>query len=174
MTDSPTPESPATSSIRSTLRVNGVDHDLDLDPRTLLVHALREQVGLTGTNVGCLTGDCGACTVLIDGKSTKSCSVLALTAAGAEVTTVEALSNPDGSLHPVQQAFLDEFAFQCGYCVAGMLLVTCELLEREPDPDDSQIEEAINGNLCRCTGYGAIRNAVRRAAVQGAEGGTPA
>lgn len=152
------------------LRVNGVQHELNVDPRTLLVHAVREELGLTGTNVGCLTGDCGACTVLLDGRTAKSCSVLAATADGAEVTTIEGLRGADGSLHPVQQAFWDEFAFQCGYCIPGMVLTTCELLEREPDPDARQVDEAINGNLCRCTGYGSIRQAVRRAAGQSPTG----
>jgi carbon-monoxide dehydrogenase small subunit len=145
------------------LTVNGVDHDIDVDPRTLLVHAVREQVGLTGTHVGCLTGDCGACTVVVDGRTTKSCSVLALSAAGARVETVESLADGD-DLHPVQQAFWDEFGFQCGFCLPGMLLTAKELIEADPDPGEEDILRAVNGNLCRCTGYNTIVAAVRRAA----------
>ncbi|MFC4852195.1 (2Fe-2S)-binding protein [Actinophytocola glycyrrhizae] len=145
------------------LTVNGVEHDIDVDPRTLLVHAIREQVGLTGTNVGCLTGDCGACTVVVDGQTTKSCSVLALSAEGADVETIESLADGD-ELHPVQQAFWDEFGFQCGFCLPGMLLTARELVESTPDANDDDILRAVNGNLCRCTGYNTIVAAVRKAA----------
>jgi aerobic carbon-monoxide dehydrogenase small subunit len=145
------------------LTVNGVEHTFDVDPRTLLVHAIRERVGLTGTHVGCLTGDCGACTVVVDGQTTKSCSVLALSADGADVETIESLADGD-ELHPVQQAFWDEFGFQCGFCLPGMLLTARELVESTPDPTDDDIHRAINGNLCRCTGYNTIVAAVRRAA----------
>jgi carbon-monoxide dehydrogenase small subunit len=145
------------------LTVNGVEHEFDVDPRTLLVHAIREQVGLTGTHVGCLTGDCGACTVVVDGQTTKSCSVLALNADGATVETIESLADGD-ELHPVQQAFWDEFGFQCGFCLPGMLLTAKELVESTPDPSDDDIMRAINGNLCRCTGYNTIVAAVRKAA----------
>ena len=145
------------------LTVNGVEHEFDVDPRTLLVHAIREQVGLTGTHVGCLTGDCGACTVVVDGQTTKSCSVLALNADGANVETIESLADGD-ELHPVQQAFWDEFGFQCGFCLPGMLLTAKELVESTPDPTDDDILRAINGNLCRCTGYNTIVAAVRKAA----------
>lgn len=145
------------------LTVNGVEHEFDVDPRTLLVHAIREQVGLTGTHVGCLTGDCGACTVVVDGQTTKSCSVLALNADGANVETIESLADGD-ELHPVQQAFWDEFGFQCGFCLPGMLLTAKELVESTPDPTDDDIHRAINGNLCRCTGYNTIVAAVRKAA----------
>ncbi|MCS7475708.1 (2Fe-2S)-binding protein [Umezawaea endophytica] len=144
------------------LTVNGVQREIDVDPRTLLVHAIREQVGLTGTHVGCLTGDCGACTVVLDGRTAKSCSVLALSADGSAVDTVESLADGD-DLHPVQQAFWDEFAFQCGFCLPGMLLTAKELLESTPDPDDAQVLAALNGNLCRCTGYNTIVSAVRKA-----------
>jgi carbon-monoxide dehydrogenase small subunit len=145
------------------LTVNGVEHTFDVDPRTLLVHAIRERVGLTGTHVGCLTGDCGACTVVVDGQTTKSCSVLALSADGADVETIESLADGD-ELHPVQQAFWDEFGFQCGFCLPGMLLTARELVESTPDPTDDDIHRAINGNLCRCTGYNTIVAAVRKAA----------
>lgn len=145
------------------LTVNGVEHELDADARTLLVHAIREKVGLTGTHVGCLTGDCGACTVVLDGRTAKSCSVLALTADGGDVRTVESLADGE-RLHPVQEAFWDEFAFQCGFCLPGMLLTAKELVESTPDPTDEEILAAVNGNLCRCTGYNTIVTAVRSAA----------
>lgn len=147
------------------LTVNGVEHTFDVDSRTLLVHAIREQVGLTGTHVGCLTGDCGACTVVVDGQTTKSCSVLALNADGANVETIESLADGE-DLHPVQQAFWDEFGFQCGFCLPGMLLTAKELVESTPDPSDDDILRAINGNLCRCTGYNTIVAAVRKAAEE--------
>lgn len=143
--------------------VNGAEREIDVETSRLLVHAIREDVGLTGTNVGCLNGDCGACTVLVNGASVKSCSVLAVSADGAEITTIEGLAR-EGELHPVQQAFWDEFGFQCGFCLPGTLLVTCELLDKNPDPDDAAIDQAINGTLCRCTGYAGIRRAIRRAA----------
>ncbi|OLF14098.1 4-hydroxybenzoyl-CoA reductase subunit gamma [Actinophytocola xinjiangensis] len=147
------------------LTVNGVQREIDVAPGTLLVHAIREQVGLTGTHVGCLTGDCGACTVVVDGATTKSCSVLAHSADGATVETVESLADGE-ELHPVQRAFWDEFGFQCGFCLPGMLLTAKELIESTPDPDDADIHRAINGNLCRCTGYNTIVAAVRRAAKE--------
>lgn len=151
------------TSIRVT--VNGVQHDLDVDPRTLLVHLVREAIGLTGTHIGCLTGDCGACTMVVNGRTTKTCSVLAVTADEAEITTIEGLADPDGTLHPLQQAFWDEFGFQCGYCLPGMLLTAHELLASNPDPDDAEITQAICGNLCRCTGYATIQAAIRRASA---------
>lgn len=147
------------------LSVNGVQHHLDVDPRTLLVHLVRETIGLTGTHVGCLTGDCGACTMLVDGRTTKTCSVLAVTADEAQITTIEGLAGPDGALHPLQQAFWDEFGFQCGFCLPGMLLTAYELLTRIPDPGDAEITQAISGNLCRCTGYATILAAIRRASA---------
>ena len=150
------------------LTVNGEQHEFDVDPRTLLVHAIREQAGQTGTHIGCLTGDCGACTVVLDGQTTKSCSVLALTADGSTVETIESLADGD-DLHPVQQAFWDEFGFQCGFCLPGMLLTAKELLASTPDPSDEDILRAINGNLCRCTGYTTIVAAVRRAAKESHE-----
>lgn len=148
---------------RVNVTVNGRAREIDVEPAKLLVHAVREDLGLTGTHVGCLTGDCGACTVRIDGATVKSCSVLAVSAEGAEITTVEGLAGP-GGLHPVQQAFWDEFGFQCGYCLPGMLLTACELLEHDPDPTDEAITLAVNGNLCRCTGYQAVTRSIRCAA----------
>jgi aerobic-type carbon monoxide dehydrogenase small subunit (CoxS/CutS family) len=145
------------------LSVNGTEFQAEVDNRTLLVHFVRENVGLTGTHVGCVTGDCGACTMLVDGRSTKTCSVLAASADGSEITTIEGLADQDGPLHTVQQAFWDEFGFQCGYCLPGMLLTTCELLASSPHPDEAEIVQAINGNLCRCTGYANIVAAIRRA-----------
>jgi len=145
------------------LTVNGRAREIDVETSKLLVHAIREDLGLTGTHVGCLTGDCGACTVRVDGATVKSCSVLAVSAEGADLTTIEGIAGEEG-LHPVQQAFWDEFGFQCGYCLPGMLLTACELLEDNPDPDDDAIVEAINGNLCRCTGYAAITRSIRCAA----------
>lgn len=145
------------------LTINGSVYQADVDPRTLLVHFVREAVGLTGTHVGCLTGDCGACTMLVDGRSTKTCSVLAASADEAQITTIEGLTDDGSHLHPVQQAFWEEFAFQCGYCLPGMLLTACELLASDPDPDDAAIVQAISGNLCRCTGYATIVAAIRRA-----------
>lgn len=145
------------------LTVNGVPREIDVDARKLLVHAIREDLGLTGTHVGCLTGDCGACTVFLDGATVKSCSQLALSAEGAMIDTVESLAEGK-NLDPVQQAFWDEFAFQCGYCLPGMLLTAKELLTSSADPDDGEIQQAINGNLCRCNGYSTIAAAIRRAA----------
>lgn len=145
--------------------VNGVRQCADVDPRTLLVRFVRETAGLTGTHVGCLTGDCGACTVLVDGRSAKSCSVLAVTVDNAEITTIEGLASPDGTLSSLQQAFWDEFAFQCGFCLPGMLLTARELLASTPYPSDAEITQAISGNLCRCTGYATILTAIRRAAA---------
>jgi aerobic-type carbon monoxide dehydrogenase small subunit (CoxS/CutS family) len=148
--------------------VNGAPREVSVEPETLLVHAIREQVGLTGTHVGCLTGDCGACTVVVDGETTKSCSVLALSAEGCRVETIESLADGE-RLHPVQEIFWDEFAFQCGFCLPGMLLTATELVERDPDADEEEILRTINGNLCRCTGYNTIVAAVRRAVREARE-----
>ena len=145
------------------VRVNGVEHAREVEPRLLLVHFLRETLGLTGTNVGCDTSQCGACTVLLDGAAVKSCTVLAVQADGHEVTTIEGLA-ADGKLHPVQQAFSDEHGLQCGYCTPGMVLRTCDLLKRNPDPSEAEIRHGLEGNLCRCTGYQNIVAAVGAAA----------
>ena len=144
------------------LRVNGEVRTLDVEGRTLLVQALRDGLGLTGTHVGCDTSQCGACTVLLDGRAVKSCTVLALQAAGREVTTIEGLA-PDGELHPVQRAFVEHHGLQCGLCTPGVILTTVDLLSRVPDPDDETIRRALRGNLCRCTGYHDIVESVKAA-----------
>ena len=146
--------------------VNGRRHELEAEPRTLLVHLLREDLLLTGTHVGCDTSQCGACTVLIDGASAKSCTVLAVQADGAEVTTIEGLAR-DGELHPLQEAFWNEHGLQCGYCTPGMILSGIDLLERHPNPSEEEIRRGLDGNLCRCTGYEHIVNAVQAAAEGG-------
>ena len=148
-----------------TIRVNGVEHRAAVEPRLLLVHFLRETVGLTGTHIGCETSLCGACTVLLDGNAVKSCTVLAVQADGADVTTVEGLAR-DGQLHPIQEAFWEEHGLQCGYCTPGMIMCSHHLLSRNPNPSDREIRESINGNLCRCTGYQHIVAAVQSAAVK--------
>ncbi len=145
--------------------VNGHAHALDVEPRLLLAHFLRENLGLTGTHVGCDTSQCGACTVHLNGAAVKSCTVLAVQADGAEVTTIEGMA--DGpSLHPVQQAFQDEHGLQCGYCTPGMVMTAAHLIQTNPEPDDEAIKHALEGNLCRCTGYVNIIKAIRRAAEQ--------
>ena len=142
--------------------VNGARREAEVEPRQLLVYFLREQLGLTGTNVGCDTSSCGACTVLLDGESVKSCTVLAVQADGREVTTVEGLGN--GGLHKVQEAFHVSHALQCGYCTPGMLMAAVSLLEENPSPSEEEIRKALEGNLCRCTGYVNIVKAVQAAA----------
>jgi len=148
------------------LTVNGRARSLAVEPRTLLVHALREGLGLTGAKVGCDTSQCGACTVLLDGRATKSCTVLAVQADGRTVTTIEGLSE-DGELHPVQRAFHEHHGLQCGFCTPGMVLTAVDLLEQVPDPDETTIRHGLEGNLCRCTGYQPIVEAVRAAARRG-------
>jgi aerobic carbon-monoxide dehydrogenase small subunit len=149
---------------RVSLAVNGVRHELDLEPRELLVYVLRDRLGLTGTNVGCDTSSCGACTVLLDGESVKSCTVLGVQADGMELTTIEGLA-ANGDLHPIQQAFHETHGLQCGYCTPGMVLATASLLADNPDPTEEQIRHALEGNLCRCTGYHNIVEAVKTAAA---------
>ena len=146
-----------------TLTVNGSVQRHQVEPRMLLVHYLRDVLGLTGTHVGCDTSQCGACTVLIDGKSVKSCNVLAVQADGSEVTTVEGLAR-DGEMHPVQEGFRQEHGLQCGFCTPGMLMTTVDLLSRIPNPNEEEIRYALEGNLCRCTGYHNIVRAVQHAA----------
>jgi carbon-monoxide dehydrogenase small subunit len=146
-----------------TIVANGTPHALEVEPRTLLVHALRDGLGLTGAKVGCDTSQCGACTVLVDGRATKSCTLLAVQADGREVLTIEGLGTI-GSLHPLQEAFRDHHGLQCGFCTPGMVLTALDLLRAEPDPDEEAIRHALAGNLCRCTGYQGIVEAVRAAA----------
>jgi aerobic carbon-monoxide dehydrogenase small subunit len=143
--------------------VNGTKHTDEVEPRLLLVHYLRETLGLTGTNVGCDTSQCGACTVLVNGQAVKSCTLLAVQAEGASLTTIEGLA-PNGALHPLQEAFWEKHGLQCGFCTPGMILTACDLLKRNPQPSEAQIRHGIEGNLCRCTGYQNIVAAVKLAA----------
>ncbi len=148
---------------RVAITVNGIRHELELEPRELLVYVLRERLGLTGTNVGCDTSSCGACTVLLNGESVKSCTLLGVQADGTDITTIEGLAT-NGELHPVQQAFHENHALQCGYCTPGMVLATVSLLAESPRPSEEEIRSALDGNLCRCTGYHNIVKAVQAAA----------
>ncbi len=150
--------------MRVTMTINGQQRSDEVEDRMLLVHYLREVAQLTGTHVGCETTLCGACTVLLDGKAVKSCTVLAVQASGAQITTVEGLAKKDGELHPVQEGFWEEHGLQCGFCTPGMLMLTVDLLNRNPDPSEAEIRHALDGNLCRCTGYQHIVNAVQYAA----------
>jgi aerobic carbon-monoxide dehydrogenase small subunit len=145
------------------LKVNGQTREGDVEPRTLLVHFLREGLGLTGTHVGCDTSQCGACTVIMDGLSVKSCTILAVQAEGSEVMTIEGLAK-DGELHPIQEGFWEEHGLQCGFCTPGMIMSAYDLLQRNPNPSESEIRHAIDGNLCRCTGYQHIVNSIQYAA----------
>lgn len=156
--------SPTTIPVSTT--VNGKTHAVDVEPRTLLVHMLREQLGLTGTHTGCETGQCGACTVLLDGQAVKSCMVLAAQAEGRQVTTIEGLAESSDNLHPLQNVFWEEHGLQCGYCTPGVLLSSLSLLRENPSPDESEIRHALEGNICRCTGYHNIIKAVQAAADQ--------
>ena len=149
------------------VRVDGASYTDDVEPRTLLVHYLREQLGKVGTVVGCDTSNCGACTVHLDGRSVKSCSVLAVQADGSEVTTIEGLA-PDGELHPMQRAFHENHALQCGFCTPGMIMQAIDLLNDNPNPSEEEIRLGLEGNLCRCTGYHNIVRAVQTAAGGGA------
>ena len=145
------------------MTVNGVTRESDVEPRTLLVHHIREGLGLTGTHVGCDTSQCGACTVIMNGKAVKSCTVLAVQAEGADITTVEGLAK-DGELHPIQQGFWEEHGLQCGFCTPGMIMTTYDLLSRNPNPTEGEIRHALEGNLCRCTGYQHIVKSIQWAA----------
>ncbi len=149
-----------------TVEVNGSTHEREVEPRQLLVHFLRDELSLTGTNIGCETSLCGACTVLMDGLAVKSCTQLAVQADGASITTIEGLAS-DGQLHPLQQAFWDEHGLQCGYCTPGMILAASHLLEQNSDATEDEIRQALKGNLCRCTGYHHIVKAVQAAAGGG-------
>ena len=152
-----------------TLTVNGTERSLEVEPRTLLVHALRDDLGLTGTNVGCDSSSCGACTVLVDGQSAKSCTMFAVQADGADITTIEGVASADGTLHPMQQAFHEHHALQCGYCTPGMVMASISLVEEYPGLDENGVRHGLEGNLCRCTGYQNIVDAVLAAAGSGGD-----
>ena len=151
---------------RVSMTVNGVQYDQDVEPRLLLVHFLRDTLGLTGTHVGCDTSNCGACTLHLNGEAVKSCTVLAVQADGGEVTTIEGLGTED-DLHPLQEAFWNNHGLQCGYCTPGMIMAAADLLDKTPNPTEEDVREALAGNLCRCTGYHNIVKAVLDAASKG-------
>ena len=146
-----------------TLHVNGASCTTEVEPRALLAYVLRDQLDLTGTHIGCDTSQCGACTVLLDGRAVKSCTVLAVQAEGREITTIEGLAR-DGALHPLQQAFWEKHGLQCGFCTPGMIMTAADLLAAKPKPTEAEIRHALDGNLCRCTGYQNIVAAVQAAA----------
>jgi carbon-monoxide dehydrogenase small subunit len=148
---------------RVSVTVNGVAREAEVEPRTLLVYFLRESIGLTGTNVGCDTSSCGSCTVLLDGESVKSCTLLAVQAEGREVTTIEGIAD-DGQMHPIQDAFHRNHGLQCGYCTPGMIMAAAGFLQENPNPTDEQVRESLEGNLCRCTGYQNIVKSILDAA----------
>src|ERR687887_2263662 len=150
--------------VRVNVTVNGESREADVEPRLLLVHYLRDELGLTGTHIGCDTSNCGACTVLLDGESVKACTVLAVQADGHAVTTIEGLAR-NGELHPLQRAFHEQHGLQCGFCTPGMIVAATSILERYPDPTEEQIRHGLEGNLCRCTGYQTIVEAVKAAAA---------
>jgi carbon-monoxide dehydrogenase small subunit len=153
-------------SVQVSVTVNGAERSAEIEPRLLLVHFLRETLGLTGTHVGCDTSNCGACTVHLNGEAVKSCTLLAVQADGAEVTTIEGMGT-EGALHPLQEAFWEHHGLQCGYCTPGMIMAAADLLERNSDPSEREVREALAGNLCRCTGYHNIVKAVQAAAKTG-------
>jgi aerobic carbon-monoxide dehydrogenase small subunit len=154
------------ASVRIAATVNGQRRESEVEARTLLVHWLRDGLGLTGTHIGCDTTNCGACTVHLDGESVKSCTVLAAQVDGGEITTIEGLAS-DGGLHPLQEAFWEKHGLQCGYCTPGMIMAAADLLQRNPNPSEEEIRHGLEGNLCRCTGYHNIVEAVRTAAQNG-------
>ena len=153
-------------SVKVSMKVNGKSASAEVEARTLLVTFIRENLRLTGTHVGCDTAQCGACTVLMNGRAIKSCSIVAMQAEGADILTIEGVAKPDGTLHPMQAAFKENHGLQCGFCTPGMLLAACALLEHNPHPEPSDVREALSGNLCRCTGY---QNIVRSVVAAGAE-----
>jgi carbon-monoxide dehydrogenase small subunit len=150
--------------IEITVQVNGVERTGSVEPRRTLADFIREDLALTGTHVGCEHGVCGACTVLLDGEPVRSCLMLAVQSTGCSIQTIEGLAGPDGSLHPLQEAFRDAHGFQCGFCTPGFMMTTLAFLEETPDPTDLEIREALSGNICRCTGYGSIVAGVKLAA----------
>ena len=152
------------------VKINGQEREAEVEPRLLLVHFIREVLSLTGTHIGCDTSHCGACTVLLDGKTVKSCTMFAVQADGSEILTIEGLIQ-DGNLHPLQEGFKEEHGLQCGYCTPGMILSSLALLRRNPKPSEDEIRHGISGNLCRCTGYKNIVKAVQYAAARMAQGG---
>jgi carbon-monoxide dehydrogenase small subunit len=147
-----------------TVTINGTSYSHDVEPRTLLVHYIREQVGLTGTNVGCDTSSCGACSIHLNGEAVKSCTVLAVQADGQQITTIEGMAAADGTLHPMQQAFMENHGLQCGYCTPGMVMAASSLLAENPHPTEEEVRLGLEGNLCRCTGYHNIVKSVLAAA----------
>ena len=153
-------------SIPISVTVNGKEQKADVEPRLLLVHFLRERLGLTGTHVGCDTSQCGACTITLDGRSAKSCTIFAVQADGSDIMTIEGLA-PEGGLHPLQEGFWEEHGLQCGYCTPGMIMSSVNLLKNNPNPSEQEIREGISGNFCRCTGYQHIVNAIQYAAKKG-------
>ena len=152
--------------MKVSMTVNGVAVSYDVEPRTLLVQYLRENLGLTGTHVGCDTSSCGTCTLIVNSEAVKSCSLLAAQCEGAEVTTIEGLAASDGSLHPIQEGFREKHGLQCGYCTPGMIMSSVQLLQRNPNPSDQEIRHALEGNFCRCTGYDNIVKAIQWVASQ--------
>ena len=153
------------------MTINSERQEHEVEPRLLLVHYIRDVVGLTGTNIGCDTSSCGACTLLVDGESVKSCTMLAAQADGADITTIEGLASADGRLHPMQEAFREKHGLQCGYCTPGMVMAAVSLLEEHPNPTEAEVREGLEGNLCRCTGYHNIVQAVLHAASAGTAAG---
>jgi carbon-monoxide dehydrogenase small subunit len=154
--------------MKVTIKVNGTLYERDVEPRTLLVHFLREELGLTGTNIGCDTSQCGACTVHLNGRALKSCTCLAVQADGGEVTTIEGLAQ-NGQLHPVQESFWEKHGLQCGYCTPGMIMASVALLKNNPNPSEEEIRHGLEGNLCRCTGYQNVVAAVKAASEKSKE-----
>ncbi|MDA8047739.1 MAG: (2Fe-2S)-binding protein [Actinomycetota bacterium] len=153
--------------MKVSVTVNGAPQEHEVEPRTLLVYYIRDVVGLTGTNIGCDTSSCGACTLLVDGESVKSCTMLAVQADGAEITTIEGLAPSESEMHPMQEAFREKHALQCGYCTPGMVMAAVSLLQEHPNPTEAEVREGLEGNLCRCTGYHNIVQAVLHAASAG-------
>jgi carbon-monoxide dehydrogenase small subunit len=152
--------------VEISVTVNGVSHTSDVEPRTLLVHYVREHLGLTGTNIGCDTSSCGACSLHLDGEAVKSCTLLAVQADGHEITTIEGMAASDGTLHPMQQAFMENHGLQCGYCTPGMVMAATSLLKENPNPTEREVRLGLEGNLCRCTGYHNIVLSVLAAAAK--------